>query len=89
MADEQSEVERLTEEVAAKKFDLAAATELERQRENLLPKLEKRRDWLDGKLRPLNAERNRITEAMGEIKSGTPTDLKLRKPRKPRSAEGA
>ena len=86
---EQSEVERLTEEAAKIKADLAAAKLLADQREHLLPKLEKRVSALTAKIVPLETERRNVERAIGQIANGDPTTYRLRGPRKPKAAEGA
>jgi len=86
---EQSEVERLTAEAAKIKADLAAATRLEDQRENLLPKLEKLEARLDAKHYAATRRLQEVQHAIADIRDGTPTTYRLRGPRKPKAAEGA
>ena len=84
---EQTEVERLTKEKAKINADLAAATELERQRRDLLPKLEAKWGQINDRFRPLEIEMALLNKAIQDIQSGTPTDYHLRRPRAKKSAE--
>jgi len=86
---EQTEVERLTKEKAKIDADLAAATELERQQKNLLPKLEKREEWLMLKMMPFGEEIEAVRRAISDINEDIPTTYRLRKPRAKKPAEGA
>ena len=86
---EQTEVERLQEEAAKIKADLAAAVRLADQRENLLPKLEKRLERFYEKRAPIQDEIELLLSAVQSIRSGTPTTYQFRKPRAKRPAEGA
>ena len=86
---EQTEVERLTKEKAKIDADLAAATELERQQKNLLPKLEKREEWLMLKMMPFGEEVEAVRRAISDINENIPTTYRLRRPRAPKPAEGA
>jgi len=86
---EQTEVERLQEEAAKIKADLAAAVRLADQRENLLPKLEKREEWLMLKMMPFGEEIEAVRRAISDINEDIPTTYRLRKPRAKKPAEGA
>jgi len=86
---EQTEVERLTKEKAKIKADLAAAVRLADQRENLLPKLEKREEWLMLKMMPFGEEVEAVRRAISDINENIPTTYRLRRPRAPKPAEGA
>ena len=86
---EQTDVERLKEAKAKVVADLAAAVRLEDQRENLLPKLEKRRSILENRVLPLNLALRDLNDAIDMIEHGVPTDYQLRKPRAPRPEKGA
>ena len=86
---EQTEVERLTKEKAKINADLAAATELECQQKNLLPKLKAKRTRLNARLAPLQEEQTRLSRAIADIEAGVPLPPgQLRKPRAKKSAEG-
>ena len=89
MADEQTEVERLKDEKARIDRELAAAKLLADQRENLLPKLKAKKAALKAKIALLDAPLLYVNRAIDSIEHGTPTDYHLRKPRVPKTAEGA
>ena len=82
--EEQSEVERLTEAAEKAKADLATALRLKDQRENLLPELEKRQTLLSSRQYQATRVLQEVEHAIADIKDGTPTDYRLRGPRKPK-----
>ena len=86
---ELTDVELATEAYNVADTNLRKAKRLADQRENLLPRLEAKLAQVRQKLCPLEIARDVLDAAIDSIQDGTPTDLKLRKPRKPRSAEGA
>ena len=89
MADEQSEVERLTKEKAKIVADLAEAKLLADQQKNLLPKLEKRLQRVRDRMIPWVDAENDLMAAIADLNSGKPTTYQFRRPRAPKPAEGA
>ena len=86
---EQTEVERLQEEAAKIKADLAAAVRLADQRENLLPKLKARLERVRDRMIPWADAEKDLMAAIADIEAGVPTTYQFRKPRAKRPAEGA
>jgi len=89
MANEQTEIERLTEAAEQIKADLAAAKLLAEQRENLLPKLEKLATRLGAKHYAATQRLQEVQHAVADIMDGVPTTYRLRGPRKKKTTEGA
>ena len=86
---ELSEVERLTEEAAKIKANLAAAKLLADQRENLLPKLKARLQRVRDRMIPWVDAENDLMAAIADIKAGRPTTYQFRRPRAKKPAEEA
>ena len=87
---EQTEVERLTKEAVKIKADLAAAKRMADQRENLLPKLEKRLERVRDRMIPWADTEKDLMAAIADIEADIPVPpYQFRRPRAKKPAEEA